>query len=394
MKVQVRKSSETNKASFQLCITLDEPPKGDPNNTDKRIGFSCHEDPTDKDSPTYTIKAYPYEDGNNCKQFLKTMELFESIETGQNIKSNEDQVVLMKQLFKGSALTAFVNKLPSAAGARITDANLKKAKAAMAAAIFLNKAACNQKKAMKKLKKPIEMSFWTFANRMKKLKDYLPSFLMTNNIKPNAMPEDKFLKMLHNALPKAGYQDKMQEHDYDPTTDDLKYFIGWIEKRCEPFDKKEPRNPIDKTILKRNKRGCKHNNDQQPTKARGTDGDKHYCMLHGRGNHSTEKCEKLKEFSRQARKERKQKKEHYKNRNGNENENSQDFHLGEANLDESQLTQVIAKTVEKTCNKLFKGFKREFEQDNHMMTEDMAPGENEAYCLKLNKDGTSSSNEE
>ena len=144
------------------------------------------------------------------------------------------------------------------------------------------------------------MSFWTFANQMKKLNDYLPSFPIANNVKPKAMPEDKFLEMLHNALPKAGYQDKMQEHDYHPTTDDLQSFIGLVEKRCEPFDKKEPRNPMDKTIPKKNKRGRKHDNNQQPTKAKRTDGDEYYCMLHWRGNHSTEKCKKLKEFSRQA----------------------------------------------------------------------------------------------
>ena len=107
-----------------------------------------------------------------------------------------------------------------------------------------------------------------------------------------------------------------------------------------------------------------------------------------------EKCKKLKELSCQAREEHKHKKEHDKNINCNENKNSQDFHLGEDNLDKSQLTQMIAKTVGKTYNKLFKGFKREFEQDNHMMTEDMAPDENEAYWLTLNKDDTSSSDEE
>ena len=229
MKISLPKSTSESKNAFQLCIPLDEPPKRDPNDTDKPISFVCHRKPSDKDSASYTIKVFPFEDDDCCEQFIKMQQHYEAILISQDLESNEDRAVLIRQLFKGSALTAFENEMPSRPTDKISDARFKRGLTAMSAAIFPNRAARNQKKAMKKIRKPIDMSFRVFANRMKKLNDYLPYFPPQNNVTPTALANNEFLEMLHDALPKVGYQNKMQEHDYDPTADTLRSFIEWIE---------------------------------------------------------------------------------------------------------------------------------------------------------------------
>ena len=79
--------------------------------------------------------------------------------------------------------------------------------------------------------------------------------LLPDGSKPKPMPNDEFLELLHDALPKTGYQNVMQQHDYDPTQDTFHNFVQWIERRCEPFDNREPRNkpdgPMDKPIPKK-----------------------------------------------------------------------------------------------------------------------------------------------
>lgn len=390
------KATDNLKTSFQLCIALEEPPKRDPNGSEKPISFVCSREPGNKDSAPYQIKAYPFEDGDNCEMFIKTKKLFDDIIKGQKIETNANRVTLVRQLFKGSALTAFENELPIEPTAVIEDEAYVKAWRNMTAAVFPAKAARNQKKAMKRIRKPIDMSFRAFANRMKRLNEYLAHFPKHANgrsIKP--MPDDEFLELLHDALPRNGYQDVMQQHDYDPTTaKDLQEFIEWIERRCEPFDKKEPRNIMDQKIPKKKRgRNQKDDNDsQQPTSKNQKTGK--FCMIHGHCSHTSEQCDKLKELAKAEKAERAAKQERYKakTKDGKYNSNNnktKDFHLGDFGFDEFKLNKLVAKT----CNQLFKGFKRELEERDSHKIEDMGD-ENEAYMRKLNRDDSDSSSDE
>ena len=96
--------------------------------------------------------------------FIKTLMKMQEIQKGQNITMNTDKVIQVKQLFKGSALTAFESELP--ANGNVTNAQLNKAFAAMPNVVFPDKALRNQKKALKKLRKPRDVSFCEFANRV------------------------------------------------------------------------------------------------------------------------------------------------------------------------------------------------------------------------------------
>ena len=386
------KATENLKTAFQLCIPLEEPPKRDPSNGEKPISFVCSREPGNKDAAPYQIKAYPFEDGDNCEQFIKTKKLFDDIIKGQEIETNANLVTLVRQLFKGSALTAFENEIPIDPTAVIEDDMYVKAWRSMTAAVFPAKAARNQKKAMKRIRKPIDMSFRAFANRMKRLNEYLAHFPKHANgrsIKP--MPDDEFLELLHDALPRNGYQDVMQQHDYDPTTaKDLQEFIEWIERRCEPFDKKEPRNVMDQKIPKK-KRGRKSDNEQQQPTSKKQRNEK-FCLIHGHCSHTSEQCDRLKELAKAEKVERAAKQERYKSKNKDDKRNNKpkDFHLGERGFDESELTRVVAKT----CTKLFKEFKRGFEESKAPMVDDMGDDENQAYMRKLNRDESDSSSDE
>ena len=118
--MKVAPATNKAKSGYQLYIGLDKPPKRDANDVDKAILFTCHHVPNDTDSPKYELKAYPFKDGGTCEMFIKTLMKMNEIQKGQNITANSDKVILAKQLFKGSALTAFESELP--ATGNVTDA--------------------------------------------------------------------------------------------------------------------------------------------------------------------------------------------------------------------------------------------------------------------------------
>ena len=65
-------------------------------------------------------------------------------------------------------LEAFENEIPTEEGVPVTDDHIKKGRNAMTKIVFPDKAVRHQKKAMKKIKKPMKMKICEFANRMKK----------------------------------------------------------------------------------------------------------------------------------------------------------------------------------------------------------------------------------
>src|SRR6056300_455953 len=115
--------------------------------------------------------------------------------------------------------------------------HLKRGIEAMKRVVFPDKAARNQKKTMKKLCKPVTMTFRTFANHLQKMNSYLGMFPdLPDGKSSTAFSLEEFQEVLDEALPKTGYQEKMQQHDYDPTTDDFHKFVDWVEGHCETFD--------------------------------------------------------------------------------------------------------------------------------------------------------------
>ena len=300
MKVTTTTNSNS-KVDFQLSIGLEPPPKrSDDDDKVKPKSFTCKMHPGKKDSAEFLVKIYSFSDGSP-EEYIETLRQLATVQVRQNVKKNEDVVVLYKQIFEGALLEAFENEIPSEENAEISDEHLKKGRNAMTKIVFPDKAVRHQKKAMKKIKKPMKMKIREFANRMKKINEMLTFFpLLPDGSKPKPMPNDEFLELLHDTLPKTGYQNVMQQHDYDPTQDTFHNFVQWIERRCEPFDDREPRNkkdgPMDKPIPKK-KQASKRKHDGNNTPGNGESAAKKgrkYCIHHKWCDHTTDECKVIK----------------------------------------------------------------------------------------------------
>lgn len=381
MKV-VPPQNKTKRAQFQLCIPLEPPP---PRNSDdeviKPIAFTCKMNPKDKNSSEFVIKVYKVGDDTTVENLLETFKQMVAVEAGQALKKNEDRVTLVRQLFEGSLLTAFENELPGldASNKPITienghyDAGIE----AIKKVVFPDKAARNHKKAMRKVKLPLNMKFRVFANRFKKQNDFLPFFpLLANGTKPTPLAEEELLECLHDALPWENFRERIQAQGYDPTTDTFHNFIQWVEERCEPF-MRPPKNrstgdvPIPKKKRKPdNQSGGKTHHDSSNKKQR------KFCLYHKYCDHTTDECKVVKSsLSKVAQ--------------YNKSDKSKDFH---AMLTSQDFQLMQDKRTASICSKLFKAFKNDIKEEFHLMErspvkDNVNENENDAYinALKLNQ---------
>lgn len=363
----------------------------------EKISFECKRKPNEKHSPTFTIELIPYEDGDAIEVFLQTREKVDAIAKGQNLKTNAEIVGLVRQAFTGSVLDAFEAVIKKDEDP--DDYIMDKAYLAMTQVVFPPGATRTQKRALRKIKKPIDLSFRKFGNRLIRLNEYFPYFPPgSKGTIPKPLPEDELVDIMYDALPKVHYRDQMRKLGFDPADHSLQEFINWVEERCEPFDTKETpsesKMDIDKPIPrknkgKKNKRKAQDHDNEPPTKQVAK-----RCSLHGPGRHTTDQCKVLKEYIKKLQEERANKPP-YKSRNERKKE---DFHYLEGLFKSEDFHSMLCKEVGTVCNKFFRGFKRDLEQANdedHHMVDDMAPDEHKAYTalLSLNKSTSDSSDE-
>ena len=384
MKVVLPTSKTNSRAQFQLCIGLEPPPPRSDDDGVKPISFTCKMHPKDKNSAEFTVKIYKYGDDGTVEGLLETLKLMAMVDKGQNVKKNEERVTLFRQIFEGSLLVAFENELPgldeNGNAIAITDDVLAKAVEAIKKVVFPDKAARNQKKAMRRLKLPRNMTFRVFANRFKKMSDFLPFFpVLANGSTPTAFDEEELLECLYDSLPWENFRAKMVEHGYDPTTDTFHNFIQWVETRCEPF-MTPPRN---------NRSTDNGNNKPIPKKKRKPDTgtktlveghkdkkQKKFCMFHKYCDHTTDECKVVKASLAKV-------------AQYNKSDKSKDFH---AMMSQEEFQSNQDKRTATICSKLFKAFKSELKEEFHLMEKRGPPedgaDENDAYmkALKLNAD--------
>ena len=368
-------TTQTNaKVDFQLSIGLEPPTKHV--DTDEKVkpkSFTCKMHPNKKDSAEFLVKIYAFSDGSP-EEYIETLKQLTVVQTGQNVKRNEDIVVLYKQIFEGALLEAFENEISDEDP--ITDDVLNRGRNAMTKIVFPDKAVRHQKKAMKKIKKPMKMKFREFANRMKKINEMLTFFpLLPDGSKPRPMPNDEFLELLHDALPKTGYQNVMQQHDYDPTLDTFHNFVQWVERRCEPFDDREPRNkkdgPMNQPIPKKKPTKRKHDGNDgnnPPNGERAAKKGRKYCMHHKWCDHTTDECKVLKAMYEK----------HAPTKNFQHQKKAHDMHMidqasqkySKTFLESEECFAILKQQIEKINNPLFKAMKSEIRDELFMINED------------------------
>ena len=220
----------------------------------------------------------------------------------------------------------------------------------------------------------MKMKICEFANRMKKINEMLTFFpLLPDGSKPKPMPNNEFLELLHDALPKTGYQNVMQQHDYNPTQDTFHNFVQWIERRCEPFDNREPRNgkdsPMDKPIPKKKANKRKHDGNNPPGNGESAaKKGRKFCIHHKWCDHTTDECKVIKAIYH----------EHAPPKKYAQQKKANDLHMIQRTsegitkefLDSEECFAILKKHITKVSNPLFKAMKNEMREEFFMINED------------------------
>ena len=394
MKLAISNPRKTYKVNSELSIGLEPHIKKYDDDDAKPISYTCKMHPDSEISAEYVVKIDIFDNQGSPEDFIDTVKKMETVQEGQNIKTNEDRVKLIRQIFSGSTIDAFENQMPTTGS--ISDEVYKKAIVEMTKVVFPDKAARNQKRAMKKLRKPIDWTFREYANRMKKMNDYLPFFPpLPNGATPTSMSDEEFHEILHDGLPRVNYQDEMRRQDYDPTVDTFQNFVEWIERRCESLDtdreaiinkKQAPSKDLEKSSFKKKR---KQGNNIHFEKDGGyKPGDtkrqkRKFCIHHRWCDHTTNECKVVQNQMKNVPPSKKFDKR------------SNDYHSMEKLLKTEDFHVMVKEGVTKTCNSLFKAFKKEIQEDLLLIETNtptkrkasLANNENDAYVglISLNQ---------
>src|SRR6056300_1919502 len=143
----------------------------------------------------------------------------------------------------------------------------------------------------------------------------------------------------------------MQEHDYDPTTDDFHKFVDWVERRCELFDNVDRNSKPDEKPASR--KGGKRKNDKQPEgenpKFSHPNPKKRpckYCMHYKWCDHTTEECKVVQAQMKKVPPHQKAARKPSKDMLSVELFKNKEFYA------------IIKDNVERSCSKMFKAFRK------------------------------------
>ena len=129
--------------------------------------------------------------------------------------------------------------------------------------------------------------------RLIEINSYLPEFppTTTGGADPASLPDDELLDILEFGMP-SSWQKQMVLQDFDPLQHTIKQFTEF----CERMEQVEAHEGTKVTSSSSNKKseGSKSSGSKKRGREQVEQEVEKYCMLHGKGNHSTEDCRTLK----------------------------------------------------------------------------------------------------
>ena len=165
-----------------------------------RLAFKLLSNPGKKDSSTYEVKTYAFDEGPP-EEWLEHTKTFKKIIKGQHILNAESQFDMLKRLLKGKALAdfdRFFGEL-SETEKKAVD-NVERVLRSMTEELFPERSLQKQRRAMRRyVKKPREMRTSAFYARLLELNEYLPLFPSGDD--DSKMSDDELIEILEFALP-------------------------------------------------------------------------------------------------------------------------------------------------------------------------------------------------
>ena len=253
--------------------------------------YKLRNNPAEDQSPVYELSV-PYFRSGTCEEYLLFEKNLNRVTTGQGATSGPNKFLVARRLLEGDALTTFNNALP--AGTTETNASFETCMKALKNSIFPHRAVLMQKRYLRRfVRKPATLKTREFVARLIEINSYLPEFppTTTGGADPASLPDDELLDILEFGMP-SSWQKQMVLQDFDPLQHTIKEFTEFCE-RMEQVEAHEGTKVTSSSSNKKSERskssGSKKRNREQVEQEV-----EKYCMLHGKGNHSTEDCRTLK----------------------------------------------------------------------------------------------------
>ena len=239
--------------------------------------------PGDANSMEYEM-TIPFFRSGSPEKLLEFIKRLRRVFVGTNLTTGPEQYAMARRLLEGDALAAFERAATAHGGQTV--ANMTLCLQDLRTHVFPLRALQNQKRYMRRnMRKPKEMTMREYANRVQELNTALQQFPPFGA--NQELPDDEVLEILEFGIPRR-WKKEMITQNFDPQAHTINDFVQFCE-RMESTEEYETKQPNAESNNKKRKSTDRH--DKKRSESTGP-GEK-YCMLHGRGNHSTDECKTL-----------------------------------------------------------------------------------------------------
>ena len=309
MKVSLPK--ETNTKPTKMLIPLVEDPSDYELDKNNSVSYNLRTIPPDDDSPTYKCVVRVLQGNESVRSIIKWKADAIKVAKGLNAVDLAARLPIFETLMRTGPLALFGQSMLAQATVAMEAAIAAAADPAAGAVIRAAGPAAHQlvahcehalnfvvsqllpRKVLAKVKRDVRRNMRKPHDM--KIRQYYQNLYRINfeeipNLPPfnanQALTNDELVDVLLFGTPKS-WQKEMDKQGFDPVDNSLDDLVTMMEN-IEAAEEFSPDNKTDGN----KKKGSSSNNNKNKRSSNGNG--EQYCMLHGKGNHATEDCIKLK----------------------------------------------------------------------------------------------------
>jgi hypothetical protein len=311
MKIVPPKQSPTPTKKNPLLPLVPDPL--DEMKSENSVSFNLRTDPTDRNSSTYKKYVRVLSGSETIRTILKWAEDAAQVLLGLNVTDPKVSYTMMYNMMEGSAQANFSLKVNAActalmdeAIAAATDAAARKAakdagwksymtaeiivesKAQVVSSMIPHKIVAMVKRYLRReCRKPADMKVRTYYQHLLRINEHELPILPPYKV-GQSMNDDEIVDILCYGTPKS-WSREMDRQGFDPVAKTPEQVVDFLERieQSEDFDGQR----VDHS---QKSNGNNNNNKKKGSPSSNKSGTK-YCLIHGKGNHSSDECNKLQE---------------------------------------------------------------------------------------------------
>jgi hypothetical protein len=369
---------------------------------DQTVSLELYSDPANKaTSPKYKFAMQLIDGTEDVRTLLNWVQNVATVLMGMDITIAVNVRQMTDRLCRGTARSIFRHSWDSIAGAAKQQAHDAAADPAAKAAVnaraiheFMTPdlmrstiravvSGCTPKKVLQRVKRYMRREMRKPKDM--KIRQYLVHLNRMNNEEVPHLPpfdanqgltDDELIDILLYAVPKS-WTKEMDKQGFDPVTKSPEQVVDFLEQieTAEEFDpdkqKQVSNNPKQKGKMQ--KHGSNNNN------AKGNSNK--YCMLHGKGSHSTEECRNMQAQAKRMKTNGGASKPSGGTKNKTWNRKDGDKKI---TFDKNEINSLVKKAVKKAAQKEINALSKKRKSDDSDSEEEMNNIEGQVEDMNLN----------